>query len=351
MSFYGRTFMRGPRGYGLTAHVAKKATKALFRRASVVGAGAIGAGIASKLKTKQALRGKANKTKKPSIFHKAIEAGALGTKSSFYKTFPKHKFLRKFEKMLPPQFLSGNGTTQITASLGLQNIANVTSYYKPSDILNQFNLFYSSSESGSNRIFLDSLDSKITLYNAENTTTCVNIYDIVFRKDSSNSQINNPANTIVQGTTDTANTASTDYKDIGYSIFTNPRFTEFYKVEKVTTLYLQAGETHTHSVHIKPHRVIDHEGDLWTTYGHGGLTRFVMVVLSGATLVSDSSDTTKISTSPCTLNCMYEYKYTFHALASTTQNTEMVNTLPPAFTGSTEFMNIYTEAVANITHS
>lgn len=272
------------------------------------------------------------------IFQKGNEIGRGGSESSFYYT--SRKIPRGFPGLkgaLSDNYYVINAAGRLGASVGTQNSVIANRMFNTTDLQT-----ISTSVGGANstvRWLARKCSSETMITNQDSGNCRITIYDIIARRDS-NSSVN---------TSDPVVAWNNSYLDegganansalVGTLPFSSDLFTQFFKVLKVTTILLGAGQTHFHRISFKLNKVIDQETVKYVTSSLKGTTCYQMVVVSGVPY-NDVTTTTQVSTGACNVDWVSrrEYKYTW--LADNTTTFSSSNNLPGSFTVAEDIMDI-----------
>jgi len=163
-----------------------------------------------------------------------------------------------------------NSTLQMTATAGVQTIGTICAIYDLADIS-------AANNSLTTKHLLRSALVKIAMTNQCNASCFVDIYDVQARQD-----VYAASSTDITTSTWLDPTQAAYY---GSSLFQHQQFVETFKINRVTSLNLAAGETAEHRVSIKPDHLF--KDDTIGANIFKGLTRFVCYVIRGP--ASDNS--------------------------------------------------------------
>lgn len=131
------------------------------------------------------------------------------------------------------------------------------------------------------KIFLKGVKSKLFIRNQLNSVVRMTMYDIVTTRTTPGTGYDDPIEAWQKGLTDLGSTGAE--KNVGATPYISPEFRQYYKVQKVTTVNLEAGQQHEHNVYFAVNRVCD--STRWSNYTSnaiGQLTHFTMVVWHGS---------------------------------------------------------------------
>lgn len=157
----------------------------------------------------------------------------------------------------------------------------------------------------SNKMLYMDCSSEIMFTNDKRSLVKFAIYDIVARRDST---VGPPTDAFSDGLTDTQSSAGqTSFSRIGALPFSSPRFTQYFKVLKVSHGMLTEGQTHCHRVNYKINKVINGEVVSNTEKNLKGITCFSMIVFYGQPITATNS--TIVTASSCELNVYFKRSY------------------------------------------
>ena len=258
----------------------------------------------------------------------AIPGGGGDSESSFTLVNPMKGKLPPVAKEFAPSFVVQNESGRTECTVGKQNFAVVGTYYNDVDVNNAFTLLNSSAAA---KIMLDAVHGETLITNQENVNARMTIYDIICKKQT-DATVTDPLVALTAGYVDNNGGAATDYLIPGVSVYSNPRFVEYFKVLKQTEVVLHPGSCHSHKVHYKPNRYFSHElssnivGD-----GIAGLTVYTVIQYHG-TPINDITTQTQVSLSHISLDWVQKEQYRVVYLHASASSMQASNTLPLAFT-------------------
>lgn len=250
-----------------------------------------------------------------------------------------------------PNCVVRNFAARLGSTIGVQNAQLIGTYFDATDVQNAFTAQgLNAAAQSAAKIMFQSIHSRAMLNNCHNANCHITIYDVLSRRDGGALNVD-PVTTFKAGLVDAQGGAAANYATPGTSPFANPRFTECYKVLKVTDVVLSPGATHTHHVHYAPNRLISEER--LVTNGSvgplGGVTVYSFIVFHG-TPENDVTTKTQVSLGQSDLDLVLveELKYLYNS--HTYANNSIVNSLPLTFTVGGNTMNdegvVQTDATA-----
>jgi len=232
----------------------------------------------------------------PPFVGKQIAAGGGGESKSFF-TLKKPKFnIGKAMKLL------GNSTVGRTTGLssastqGLQNATLLNMSWDAADITNAFQTVGEAQTTPANRsakLLLGACHSKAFITNAESTNVHFTIYDVMCKSDKGTNNVDAAA-TFLAGFVDQNDGAALNSGYISATPYGNPRFMANYKIMQSTPIILSPGQTHLHTIHYDPQRVINLErlyNNATTSGGIGGVTLQSFIVQHGTPVHDDVTET------------------------------------------------------------
>lgn len=190
-----------------------------------------------------------------------------------------------------------NSVLQLVCTAGVQGYGTICAIYDNNDI-NQAN-------GGRTKHFLKSALVKISMSNQANASVFLDLYDIQCRNDVAVS--NDPVDTNFVDATQAAY--------YGTSLFQFQNFTETYKINRVTSLNLAAGETAEHRVQIKPGHLF--KDDEIGSLAYKGLTRYVVYVIRGPASDDTATEAT-VGSLKTKVDVIVSKEYRIQAVTNTT---------------------------------
>lgn len=271
------------------------------------------------------------------MFAKPYKIGTSAWRSKGGSLFSKKQkpFLKKLEKLLADRIYLENIGFQSALSIGKQTVTELSNEYHQQDI-NSIVI------GNSHKVLLKTCQTKIIITNNVNVTVFITLYDWVARRDM------NVAKTPIDYWKDSpaSSAATTDVTVFGTSPFDSDLFTSFFKILKVTHIYLGAGESVEHVKYHSPNRNWD---AAIHTYAVGGATGGQMFkgLSCGTFMVShgqpagDDADTdvTLIGATTDALFHVIAKKYTYTPIENSQHAMDVSgNNLVTAYTGGQEVM-------------
>lgn len=225
-----------------------------------------------------------------------------------------------------------NISLRVESDVGQQNCAIIGTYYTDTDINQHFAL---SNNAASAKIFLGSVHGESLITNNENVNARITIYDVLARRDSGIfSGGTNPLTIFQQGFADNSGGAAANYLVPGTTPYDNPRFTQWFKILKNTSVILSPGAVHSHVVHYAPSKMFSHEITSYSnTSSIGDLTLYTFILFHGSP-VNEIATQATVSLSHIALDIVqkeaYHWKYvaTNSGVASVTQTIPVALVLP-----------------------
>jgi len=172
------------------------------------------------------------------------------------------------------------------------------------------------------KFFLKSMKSVLKVKNNTSCVAKVTIYDIVVKKIPP-STIPTPESAWAKGLADYGATYTTN--TVGFTPFRSPEFNMYYGVNKTTSVLLEPGQQHDHTVYRKYNKLIDSvrfQNASGTVLP--GLSWFSMVVFHGS-LCHDAVDATKVSYAPVSLDCAWNKEYAYGWLEKTAKTVSITD--------------------------
>nr|WDW25933.1 MAG: putative capsid protein [Canine stool-associated circular genome virus] len=195
------------------------------------------------------------------------------------------------------------------------------------------------------RLFLKKAKVIYTLRNQTNTNAVVKLYDIVCKRDPPSTVMDHPREAWNKGLTDLG--ISNGYDIVGATPFKSPEFNHLFRVLGVTSLQLEPGMQHVHTVY-------HHYNKLFSTVRTqnvpgvtvAGFTRFIMPVFHGS-LIHESLTPTSVTTAGIKLDYMVRNEYSFGYLVQNSPTYSIIDLLPKSITDP-DFMGETGDADANV---
>lgn len=313
--------------------VANVARKALMRnpRKAIGGAGV--ATLASKCK---AIKKYSQRSSPMGRLHqKALPNinghGAGGTFSAYNMRRRKSRWISNLVKNTASNFTYKNSALRLTSSVGQQQLSLVATTYDATDLPSMF-----TTTNKTCKTLIESCTENTIYRNQQKNDCYLTLYDMVARRDAgSNTTDYNPINAWYDGLPDTGASSLMAYQ-VGATPFHCPRFTQFFKVTKVTHIILPAGGTHEHRVHYEPNRVLNQE-TIQINQNLRNLTHYTIAVFYGSP-ENDAINTSQVSIGPVALDVIQTKQYKWTYIADVTTTNSYTQNLPLAFTNFGEIL-------------
>jgi len=146
------------------------------------------------------------------------------------------------------------------------------------------------------------------LKNQSNCVAKLSLYDLVTKKNTVSSSLDEPGELWAKGLTDYGAVGVTT---VGFTPFRSPEFNQYFGVNRVTTVSMEPGQQHDHVVYQLYNRVLDSiqfENNVGTSIA--GVTRFLLVVFHGS-LGHESASASTVSYMPVTFDYAWSSEYTY----------------------------------------
>jgi hypothetical protein len=288
--------------------------------------------------------------KKSGIHQKALPNipghGAGGTYSAFRLQRRLSPWLKGLRKNAASNFKYVNSGYRIGSTVGQQAITSVAQTFNYQDLQGLFQ----TTVNKSCRTILESCTENTIFRNQDKNDVYLDLYDIVARRDITSTGNTDfyPDGAWANGVADAG--ASNMQLQVGTTPFSSPRFTQLYKVVKVTHVILPAGGTHEHRVHYEPNRMLNLETLQDGQWALKGLTHYTMAVWYAAPL-NDSVNTGQVSIGAANLDYVQTKQYKWTYIQDAVTNNTFTQSLPTAFTTAANVMQdesgtIVTDAAA-----
>lgn len=247
-----------------------------------------------------------------------------GPKGESY--LPKH-----VEDALPPQVLQGNNSTQLLSGIGKQATIVALNLLTPTPALT-----FTGDKITS--VIYEKATGDVTLNNIFLSNCYLIIYDIMCRKDVSNSTIGDPGSAWSQGATDTTGSSNSPTY-LGSTPWQVEVFNQYYKVCQVTNVVLAAGGTHVHKVRLNPKKIISSAYAQYTQYGFKDVSYYCMIEIHGSP-ANDVTTQTQVSIGKAGLNIIQDKEETLKQLQNAKPTITTSNNLITSFTVGEQVVNI-----------
>jgi hypothetical protein len=168
-----------------------------------------------------------------------------------------------------------------------------------------------------------------TIYtNQSNGNVNLKLYDVICRKDLGSGSAVDPSSAWYNGITDNVTTgtvSSVSSTNLGATPFMSPLFCQYFKVLKVTSIILAAGQSHHHYVKRTLNRMINDE--LLTYYVNlAYLTHYTVAAAFGYP-ENDTTTNTIVSTCAVGIDTVSEFKFRWAYSAVNFNRSTYTNTL------------------------
>lgn len=215
-----------------------------------------------------------------------------------------------YRQLAAPQTVVDNASGAYASTTGTQRVIVLSSAAMfTNTMLNGIKASIASTDRAV-RFFLRTGRVKLTLRNQTNCNARVSIYDLLTSSSAPSSALDTPLEVWEKGLADYGGTFTPI--TIGATPFKSPEFRRQFKIHKVTTLSMEPGQQHEHTVYHKYNRLIDsNQFDNWTTtLSIKGLTRWTMFVFHGS-LVHESASSNVVTYAPVTLDYAVHREYSY----------------------------------------
>lgn len=257
-----------------------------------------------------------------------IPTGGGDSKSTFYLENPLEGKLPPVASELPPSVLVNNEAGRAESDVGKQNFILCGDYFTDTDVNSGFTLVNSLN---STKMLLRSVRGETLITNQENVNGRFTIYDVLCRKDT-DATVTDPLTAITTGYADAQGGAASNYLIPGTSVYSNSRFTEYFKVLQKTEVILSPGACHRHQVTYKPNKYFSHQCSARIAgSGIGGLTLYTLVQFHGSP-INDVTTQTQVSLSHIAMDYVQLEEYKFAYVHAGSMAMSATNILPTAFT-------------------
>lgn len=246
------------------------------------------------------------------------------------------RWLSRFDKLMlrkivAPQTVSVSATGTATSSQGKQGIYAYQYMSKTHLTGMETAANGGTSTSVPVKFFLKNGKHTMRIRNQANTNCRLSIYDIVTKKNTVGTNYDSPMECWDKGLTDYG-VAANGYLTVGQTPYRSPEFNQYFAVNRVTTVSLEPGQQHDHTVYHKYNRVVDSiqfQNQIGTSIA--GFTRYTMLVYHG-TLGHDAVSTTTVTYMPIALDIAYSYEYTYGWIEKTARAYTLADSNPTTVT-------------------
>lgn len=129
------------------------------------------------------------------------------------------------------------------------------------------------------KLFLKQGKFSLKIRNQSNTNAKISFYDLTTKRNTVSTALDAPVECWNKGLTDYG---APNANTVGFTPYKSPEFNQYFAVNKVTTVSLEPGQQHDHTVYHRYNRVVDSiqfQNNVGTALA--GLTRFVLIVMHG----------------------------------------------------------------------
>lgn len=274
----------------------------------------------------------------------------ISSSSSHFKSRPGNNWMKKFKKILAPQYMDTAAFDALATTSGLQNVKSVNLTYigtaatpalfSKTDMGNCFQILNAqdpaspivpNTNSTTRRMMVKQVISTTRIKNMTNMPVKITLYDCTPRRDQNSTTVGLPETTWANGVLDEAlalanNTNAQLDQMPGATPFQSEQFCQAYRVLKVTKFELHPGSEHKHFISVKPKGLFNAElQNNWNYYR--GLTRFLLVVVEGG-IVDTAGATNIVSTSDAKIDFVTTVRYSFTAMEKSKTGFTQYNGLP-----------------------
>jgi len=243
-----------------------------------------------------------------------------GDNQSFSHNTIGKKWLSRFDlsmlrKIVSPQTVFSNANANVSSAQGKQ-AALVFSFLTKTELTAMETAAAGAATAVPTKLFLKGGKYVLRLRNQANTNCRLSIYDIVTKRNTVSTALDNPAEVWTKGFTDYGTLTK---ETVGMTPYRSPEFNQYFGVNRVTTVSLEPGQQHDHTVYHKYNRVVDSiqfQNNVGTAIA--GLTRYIMIVFHG-TLGHESATATSVTYMPITLDYASQHEYTYGYIQKTTR--------------------------------
>lgn len=231
------------------------------------------------------------------------------------------KFLTRYDRMMfrkivSPQTFFYNQYGRMAGTQGKQYVENFSFMQKSTLAAIKLNAAGGVATDNPVKFFLKSGKSVMKFKNQSNAVCKLTLYDIVTKKNTVSATLGDPPLCWQKGLTDFGGASNTT---VGFTPYRSSEFNQYFAVNRVTTISLEAGQQHDHVVYHRYNRVVDSsQFDNNVGMFIAGLTRSCMVVFHGS-LGHESAAPTTVTYMPVTIDYAWSYEYTYGFIEKTTR--------------------------------
>lgn len=203
-------------------------------------------------------------------------------------------------KIVQPQTVSSHSAGTSTCGYGVQKIENFAIMYKSSLTDMETKANGGTATNNSMRLFIKNGKFRLTMRNQSNHNVRMTIYDIVCKRDPPDATLDTPAEAWLKGFTDFG--AATQPTLPGTTPFRSPEFRQYFAINRATTLSMEPGQQHDHTVIHNWNKLISSARfQNMVSTSCAGLTRFIMIVYHGS-LMHESTTPGTVTYGSCTVD-------------------------------------------------
>lgn len=230
------------------------------------------------------------------------------------------------KKVVSPQTVFLNSSGADSSLQGKQSTINISLMTKST--LTNLETAANSGVATNNpvRFFLKNGKSVFRFRNCANTNCKATLYDIVTKRSPPSAALDTPHKAWVKGVTDFG--GSTWNRTVGQTPYRSPEFNQYYAVNRVTTVSLEPGQQHDHTVYHTWDRIVDSiQFQNCVSEAVSGITRHLLVVYHG-TLGHESLTPGTVTYMPITLDYASSFEYTYGWIEKTQKTFTLVDANP-----------------------
>jgi hypothetical protein len=260
------------------------------------------------------------------------QVSSHGDNQSFSVNSIGKKWLTRFEQMMwrkvvSPQVKFENGSSTSSSTTGSQAVAEYR--FLPKNYLTVM-------ETAANggfvtdapvKFFLRSAKSVVRMRNASNSNCKITLYDIVTKRAPPSAALDSVLEAWTKGLVDYGNSA-TAYQTVGQTPHKSPEFNYYFSINRSTTVSLEPGQQHDHTVYHSYNRIVDSvsfQNSASTSIP--GVTRTTLIVFHG-TLGHESLTPANVTYMPIKLDLAYTYEYKYGWIEKTARTYGISDTNP-----------------------
>lgn len=188
------------------------------------------------------------------------------------------------------------------------------------------------------KIFMKSYVASLHLRNQTNQPCRLKIYDIVCKRDTAGTSLDNPLECWSKGLQDLTGVSTDNYKIPGQVPNRSDEFRTWFKILNVTPVNLNGGDPWIHNINIKMNRMLDTTAvDNGQPTAIQGWTHYVMVVFIGS-LSNSTTDNTQVTFCPVKLDYLWTQTIKFAYVEKNTATYTITNRPLTTVTGTLEAM-------------